>query len=192
MGLVTDLSPHLVRRALTSLRAELQHREHLLNRRGAKDLNELEQRGDPSAPPALVIVIDEFATLVGDVPEFVDGVVDVAQRGRSLGIHLIMATQRPASVIKDNLSRFGYVNPPSWSTLSNIDQEIVLSWLKGGDGQVSANPWSDRLYNGRHRLWNSIANADELLLPIMSGALAYANPDDARGRTARPDRTASE
>ena len=103
VGLVTDLSPHLVRRALTSLRAELHFREHLLVRKKAKDLIELEKRGDPESPPALVLVIDEFAALVGEVPEFVDGVVDIAQRGRSLGIHLIMATQRPAGVIKDNL-----------------------------------------------------------------------------------------
>ncbi len=59
--------------------------------------------GDPDAPPSLVIVIDEFAALVNEVPDFVDGVVDIAQRGRSLGLHLIMATQRPAGVIKDNL-----------------------------------------------------------------------------------------
>ncbi|SFC85325.1 DNA segregation ATPase FtsK/SpoIIIE, S-DNA-T family [Nocardioides terrae] len=103
VGLVTDLSPHLVRRALTSLRAELHHREHLLNAKKAKDLLELEKRGDPECPPALVLVIDEFAALASEVPEFVDGVVDIAQRGRSLGIHLIMATQRPAGVIKDNL-----------------------------------------------------------------------------------------
>ncbi len=103
VGLVTDLSPHLVRRALTSLRAELHHREHLFNRKKAKDLLDLEKRGDPDAPPALVLVIDEFAALASEVPEFVDGVVDIAQRGRSLGIHLIMATQRPAGVIKDNL-----------------------------------------------------------------------------------------
>jgi len=103
VGLVTDLSPHLVRRALTSLRAELQHREHLLNRKKAKDLLELEKRQDPECPPALVLVIDEFAALASEMPEFVDGVVDIAQRGRSLGIHLIMATQRPAGVIKDNL-----------------------------------------------------------------------------------------
>ncbi|AYG03076.1 FtsK/SpoIIIE domain-containing protein [Gryllotalpicola protaetiae] len=103
VGLVTDLSPHLVRRALTSLRAELHHREHLFNRKKAKDLLELEKRGDADSPPALVLVIDEFAALAGEVPEFVDGVVDIAQRGRSLGIHLIMATQRPAGVIKDNL-----------------------------------------------------------------------------------------
>jgi len=103
VGLVTDLSPHLVRRALTSLRAELHFREHLFNRKKVKDLIELEKRGDPECPPALVLVIDEFAALVSEVPEFVDGVVDIAQRGRSLGIHLIMATQRPAGVIRDNL-----------------------------------------------------------------------------------------
>lgn len=103
VGIVTDLTPYLVRRALTSLRAELRHREHLLNDKGAKDLAELEKRGDPECPPSLVIVVDEFAALVGEVPEFVDGVVDVAQRGRSLGLHLILATQRPAGVIKDNL-----------------------------------------------------------------------------------------
>jgi len=103
VGLVTDLSPHLVQRALASLSAELRHRERLLARYGAKDLVELEQRGEIDAPPSLVIVVDEFAALVQEVPEFVDGVVNVAQRGRSLGVHLILATQRPAGVIKDNL-----------------------------------------------------------------------------------------
>ena len=103
VGLVTDLSPHLVQRALTSLNAELRFREHVLNRKKAKDLLELERRGDAEAPPSLVIVVDEFAALVQEVPEFVDGVVNVAQRGRSLGLHLILATQRPAGVIKDNL-----------------------------------------------------------------------------------------
>jgi S-DNA-T family DNA segregation ATPase FtsK/SpoIIIE len=103
VGMVTDLSPHLVRRALTSLNAELRYREHILNAKKAKDLLELQRRGDPEAPPSLVIVVDEFAALVQEVPEFVDGVVNVAQRGRSLGLHLILATQRPAGVIKDNL-----------------------------------------------------------------------------------------
>ncbi len=103
VGLVTDLSTHLVRRALTSLMAELRRREDILRHKKAKDILELEKRSDPECPPALVLVIDEFAALVGEVPEFVDGVVDIAQRGRSLGINLIMATQRPAGVIKDNL-----------------------------------------------------------------------------------------
>ena len=103
VGLVTDLSPHMVRRALTSLGAEIRRREHLLNDKGKKDLISLEQTGDADTPPALVIIVDEFAALASEVPEFVDGVIDVAQRGRSLGLHLILATQRPAGVIKDNL-----------------------------------------------------------------------------------------
>ncbi|MHB1472510.1 MAG: FtsK/SpoIIIE domain-containing protein [Dermatophilaceae bacterium] len=103
VGLVTDLSPHLVRRALASLSAELRYREHLLAKHRAKDLEELERRGEVDAPPSLVIVVDEFAALVQEVPGFVEGVVNVAQRGRSLGLHLILATQRPAGVIKDNL-----------------------------------------------------------------------------------------
>lgn len=103
VGLVTDLSPHLVRRALVSLEAELKYREHLLNAAKAKDLAEMERLGHEQTPPSLVIVVDEFAALATEIPEFVDGVVNVAQRGRSLGLHLILATQRPAGVIKDNL-----------------------------------------------------------------------------------------
>ncbi len=103
VGLVTDLSPHLVRRALTSLSAELRYREKVLSTHGAKDLMSLEKLGQTDAPPSLVIVVDEFAALVQEVPEFVDGVVNVAQRGRSLGLHLILATQQPAGVIKDKL-----------------------------------------------------------------------------------------
>ncbi|WP_072804066.1 FtsK/SpoIIIE domain-containing protein [Rhodococcoides yunnanense] len=103
VGLVTDLSPHLVRRALISLRAEIGYRERLLNRKREKDLLSLERSHDPETPPSLLIIVDEFAALAKEIPEFVDGVVDIAQRGRSLGLHLILATQRPAGVIKDNL-----------------------------------------------------------------------------------------
>jgi DNA segregation ATPase FtsK/SpoIIIE, S-DNA-T family len=106
VGLVTDLDPHEVRRALVSLYAELRRREKVFAKHGVKDLTELERKrgvapGD--IPPSLVIVVDEFAALVGELPEFVDGMINVAQRGRSLGVHLILATQRPAGVIKDNL-----------------------------------------------------------------------------------------
>ena len=53
----------------------------------------------PTAPPSLLICVDEFAALTAEVPEFVDGMVNIAQRGRSLGMHLILATQRPAGVV---------------------------------------------------------------------------------------------
>ena len=103
VGLVTDLTPALVRRALTSLRAELHRRERLLNRANAKDLMALEAAGHPETPPSLLIVVDEFAALAREVPAFVEGVVDVAQRGRSLGLHLVLATQRPQGVVTDNI-----------------------------------------------------------------------------------------
>lgn len=103
VGLVTDLTPHLVQRALTSLDAELKYREHLLHDHRAKDIIEFEKSGSAATLPSLVIIVDEFAALVSEVPEFVDGMVNIAQRGRSLGLHLILATQRPTGVIRDNL-----------------------------------------------------------------------------------------
>lgn len=103
VGMVTDLDAHLTQRALTSLNAELRRREALLKRADAKDLITMEARDPGSAPASLLIVIDEFATLAREVPDFVDGIVDVAQRGRSLGVHLILATQRPGGVVSENI-----------------------------------------------------------------------------------------
>ena len=103
VGLVTDLNPQEVRRALVSLDAEIKRREHLLGMAGAKDLADHEALGRDDTPANLFIIVDEFAALVKEVPEFVAGVVDLAQRGRSLGMHLVLATQRPAGVISDSI-----------------------------------------------------------------------------------------
>jgi S-DNA-T family DNA segregation ATPase FtsK/SpoIIIE len=106
VGMVTDLDPHLVERALVSLSAELTRREHILASAGAKDIEDYQilldkARGVPM--PRLVIVIDEFASMVRDLPDFVAGLVNIAQRGRSLGIHLILATQRPSGVVSQDI-----------------------------------------------------------------------------------------
>jgi S-DNA-T family DNA segregation ATPase FtsK/SpoIIIE len=102
VGYVTNLGADLAMRALVSLRAELDARMRLLEGR-AKDLEEMLEKHPDEAPPSLVIVVDEFATLVKEIPDFVAGMVDVAQRGRSLGIHLILATQRPTGAVNDNI-----------------------------------------------------------------------------------------
>jgi S-DNA-T family DNA segregation ATPase FtsK/SpoIIIE len=94
-GMVTDLDEHLANRVLTSLGAEIRRREHLLNEHRAKDLIDLRRAAPDASVPSLIIVVDEFAALVSEVPAFVDGLVDIAQRGRSLGVHLILATQKP-------------------------------------------------------------------------------------------------
>ncbi|WP_162907827.1 FtsK/SpoIIIE domain-containing protein [Allorhizocola rhizosphaerae] len=103
VGFFTDLDAHLAKRALVSLNAELRRREEILREHAVKDLIELERRHPAHAPANLFIVIDEFAFLKKELPEFVAGVIDIAQRGRSLGVHLMLATQRPAGVIDDNI-----------------------------------------------------------------------------------------
>jgi DNA segregation ATPase FtsK/SpoIIIE, S-DNA-T family len=106
VGMVTDLDPHQVERALASLSAELTRREHTLAAAGAKDIEDYQQlvdRRQARPLPRLVIVIDEFASMVRDLPDFVTGLVNIAQRGRSLGIHLILATQRPSGVVSADI-----------------------------------------------------------------------------------------
>ncbi|WP_328808319.1 FtsK/SpoIIIE domain-containing protein, partial [Nonomuraea antri] len=95
VGMVSDLDGHLTQRALDSLAAEIRRRERLLLAAGAKDIDDYTGDG----MPRLVLIIDEFAALVAELPDFVAGLVDIARRGRSLGIHLILATQRPAGVV---------------------------------------------------------------------------------------------
>lgn len=188
VGLVTDLSPHLVRRALTSLRAELQHREHLLNRKKAKDLLELEKRQDPECPPALVLVIDEFAALASEMPEFVDGVVDIAQRGRSLGIHLIMATQRPAGVIKDNLRantnlRVALRMADEADSRDVVDDPIAATFSPTIPGRAIAKTGPGRLvpfqsaYAGGWTGADEAAVADVRVAELRFGATAEWEPD---------------
>lgn len=103
VGYITDLTPALVQRALTSLGAEITAREHLLGEFGVKDLTQLEREHPEAAPPSLLICVDEFAALTSEVPDFVDGMVNIAQRGRSLGMHVLLATQRPAGVVTGNI-----------------------------------------------------------------------------------------
>jgi S-DNA-T family DNA segregation ATPase FtsK/SpoIIIE len=107
VGMVTDLDTHLVERALESLGAELRNREHVLAAAGAKDLGDYDRllATDKTLTPLprLLIVIDEFASLVRELPDFVTGLVNIAQRGRSLGIHLILATQRPSGVVSPEI-----------------------------------------------------------------------------------------
>ncbi|SFD55592.1 FtsK/SpoIIIE domain-containing protein [Streptomyces aidingensis] len=107
LGMITDLDGHLVQRALASLDAELKRREQVLADAGVKDHREYRAKRarDPQLPPLprLLLVIDEFATLVREQVEFVPGLIGLAQRGRSLGLHLLLATQRPAGSVSNEI-----------------------------------------------------------------------------------------
>lgn len=105
VGLVTDLDGQLTSRALTSLDAEIRRREVLLAEAGAVEFEEYRrlpaERRQPLA--RLVLVVDEFAHLAEELPTFLSGLIAVSQRGRSLGLHLVLATQRPAGVVSPQI-----------------------------------------------------------------------------------------
>ncbi len=101
VGVVTDLDEHLSARALRCLQAELKYREHRLRDAGVSNVADLPDPAESGIDPLprLLIVVDEFATLAAELPDFMTSLIDVAQRGRSLGIHMVLATQRPTGVV---------------------------------------------------------------------------------------------
>jgi S-DNA-T family DNA segregation ATPase FtsK/SpoIIIE len=105
LGVVTDLDGHLTARALTSLEAELRAREAAFADARVSDL--ADYRRHPRAAqrplPRLLLVVDEFASLAEELPAFLSGLIGIAQRGRSLGVHLVLATQRPAGVVSGEI-----------------------------------------------------------------------------------------
>ena len=105
VGVLTDLDAALARRALASLQAELRRREALLRTAGVADAEAHEASRPPDAPPLarLVIVVDEFRVLAEELPELLHGLVRVAAVGRSLAVHLVLATQRPAGAVSADI-----------------------------------------------------------------------------------------
>jgi DNA segregation ATPase FtsK/SpoIIIE, S-DNA-T family len=101
IGLVTDLDERMTARVLASLDSEIRRRETMFAAAGTPDLPGYRAGGGDLA--RLVLVVDEFATLADELPDFVSGLVSIAQRGRSLGLHLVLATQRPAGVVSPEI-----------------------------------------------------------------------------------------
>ncbi|MGK9148692.1 hypothetical protein KXS11_13775 [Plantibacter flavus] len=100
VGMVTDLEPAAAVRVVSSLRAELRYRERILAAHGARHL--LDPVLAPEHRPArLVVVVDEFQALLDASPHLHQVFADLAARGRSLGLHLILCSQRPAAVAAD-------------------------------------------------------------------------------------------
>ena len=93
VGTLTDLDGYAANRVLTGLTAELRRREELLR----------DQSGASRRIPRLLIVIDEFAELAAADPKASRAMLGIARRGRSLGVHLVIATQRPSGVVNDEV-----------------------------------------------------------------------------------------
>jgi DNA segregation ATPase FtsK/SpoIIIE, S-DNA-T family len=104
-GYLTDLDEHLGQRALAALEAETRYREWLITTAaGCADLESYWAAGEPRGPlPRLLVIADEFRFLKETMPEVLKGMTDLAARGRSIGIHLVLATQSPAKAITEDI-----------------------------------------------------------------------------------------
>ena len=112
-GSISNLSGAVSERAMVSIKSEniLRQRmfaEHKVN--NIHDYEALYEKGEAAEPlPHIFIIIDEFAELKKEEPEFMQQLISVAQVGRSLGVHLILSTQKPAGCVDDKIwsnSRF--------------------------------------------------------------------------------------
>lgn len=107
LGQISNLSGNQVRRAMVSIKSENLRRQRIFNENGVNNINaytKLVKSGEAKLPvPHLLIVIDEFAELKREEPDFMRELISVAQVGRSLGVHLILATQKPSGTVDDNI-----------------------------------------------------------------------------------------
>lgn len=113
VGTITNLQGTLAIRALTSLKAELQRRQRLFEQARVNHIDDYQKKyrqKEVAEPlPHLVLIVDEFAELKADQPDFMRELISAVRVGRSLGVHLILATQKPAGVVDEQIwanSRF--------------------------------------------------------------------------------------
>ena len=112
-GTITNLDKNELNRTLVSIQSELKRRQSVFNE--ARDYlgestidiykyQKFFREGKLNSPmPHLFIICDEFAELKAQQPEFMDNLISAARIGRSLGVHLILATQKPSGVVNDQI-----------------------------------------------------------------------------------------
>ena len=113
VGTITNIDTNGLHRSLTSIQSELRRRQVLFNRarnmtnEGTIDIykyQKLYHQGIVDFPiPHLFIICDEFAELKQQQEDFMDELMSVSRIGRSLGVHLILATQKPAGIVNDQI-----------------------------------------------------------------------------------------
>ena len=112
-GIITNLDGNMIRRSLMSIDSELKRRQRIFSLVSSQigtstiDIYKYQQlyhQGEvKESIPHLLIIADEFAELKDQEPEFMDDLISAARIGRSLGVHLILATQKPSGVVNDQI-----------------------------------------------------------------------------------------
>ena len=160
-GIITNLGGNQTTRALASIRSEIKRRQAVFNDYKVKKIDEYIElfragkAGDPI--PHLLIIADEFAELKKEQPDFVRELVSAARVGRSLGVHLILATQKPDGVVDEQIwsnTRFRIClrvaeKPDSMAMLKHPDAAYIPGSLAGrGYFQVGSDEIFEEFQSG--------------------------------------------
>ncbi|PJN91176.1 FtsK/SpoIIIE domain-containing protein, partial [Bacillus sp. mrc49] len=135
LGVITNIegSKNFSARALASINSELKKRQRLFDRYEVNHINDytdLYKEGKAEEPlPHLFLISDEFAELKNEEPDFIRELVSTARIGRSLGVHLILATQKPGGVIDNQI----WSNARFKISLKVQDANDSKEILKNGD-----------------------------------------------------------
>lgn len=177
---ISNLSGNILYRALVSLEAEIKSRQRIFNESAAAlgvdklDINSYHKYykgGRLDTPlPHLIIIIDEFAQLKTQQPEFLAQLINVAQVGRSLGIHLILATQKPSGIVDPQI-------------MSNSRFRVCLKVAEKQDSIDMINRPDSALIKNPGRLYLQVGY-DEVYECIQSG---YSGADYVPTKTYMPD-----
>ena len=107
IGAITNIDGKAIDRSLRSIKAELLKRQNLFAQLNVNHIDKYikayKEGQAKVALPHLVIIVDEFAELKAEQPEFMKELISAARIGRSLGVHLILATQKPAGQVNDQI-----------------------------------------------------------------------------------------
>ena len=172
VGTITNLDKAQSMRALESINAELKKRQRLFAKYNVNHINayqKLFKEGKAEEPmPHLFMISDEFAELKSEQPDFMDELISTARIGRSLGVHLILATQKPAGVVNDQI----WSNSNFKISLKVSDKSDSMEVLKTPDAASITLPGRAYLEVGNNEMY-------ELFQSAYSGADYRPDEDDS-------------
>lgn len=173
VGAITNIDGREIDRSLKSIKAELRKRQRSFAEAGVNHINDYIKKfkkGEVGEPlPHLVIIVDEFAELKAEQPEFMKELISASRIGRSLGVHLILATQKPAGQVSDQI----------WS---NSRFKLCLKvQSKEDSNEVLKSPLAAEIKEpGRAYLQVGNNEIFELFQSAFSGAPERENEDDTK------------
>lgn len=159
LGTITNLDGSESMRAMASIKSELARRQRIFGENNVNHINgynQLFKLGEVQEPiPHLFLISDEFAELKKEQPDFMTELVSAARIGRSLGIHLILATQKPAGVVNDQI----WTNSKFKLALKVQDEADSREMLKTPDAAFITQPGRAYLQVGNNEIYELFQSA---------------------------------